>query len=104
MLDVMSKSTIVMAFKELIDPRKNRNRLYSLQDIVCTAIMATICSCNDYDEISDWTDSHLDWLQSIGVCTEGSPSHDTYERFFAILTQNNFRLVLSNGLKFSREY
>lgn len=91
MIDVMSKSTIMIAFKELNDPRKDRNRLYSLQDIVCTAIMATICSCNDYDEISDWTDAHLDWLQSLGICLEGSPSHDTYERFFRHLDAKQFQ-------------
>jgi len=91
MIDVMSKSTIVIAFNELSDPRKDRNRLYSLQDIVCTAIMATICSCNDYDEISDWTESHLDWLQSIGLCKEGAPSHDTYERFFRHLDSKQFQ-------------
>jgi hypothetical protein len=62
--------------------------------------MATICSCNDYDEITDWTESHLDWLQSIGLCIAGAPSHDTYERFFAILIQNNFRPASLNGPKF----
>lgn len=55
MIDIMSTSTILIAFNELADPKEDRNRLYSLQDIICTAIMATICSCNDYDEITDWT-------------------------------------------------
>ena len=73
----MTESSIMIAFSKLPDPRSVRNRLYSLQDIICTAIMATICSCNDYDEISDWTDIHLDWLQSLGLCLEGAPSHDT---------------------------
>ena len=92
MIDIMSTSTILIAFNELADPRKDRNRLYSLQDIICTAIMATICSCNDYDEITDWTESHLDWLQSIGLCTAGAPSHDTYERFFRHLDSKQFQV------------
>lgn len=92
MIDIMSTSTILIAFNELTDPRKDRNRLYSLQDIICTAIMATICSCNDYDEITDWTESHLDWLQSIGLCTAGAPSHDTYERFFRHLDSKQFQV------------
>lgn len=87
----MSESSIMIAFAKLPDPRRDRNRLYSLQDILCTAIMATICSCNDYDEISDWTDAHLEWLQAIGLCPGGAPSHDTYERFFRHLDAKYFQ-------------
>ena len=91
MATLMSKSSIVIAFSKLIDPRKPRNRLYMLEDIICTAILATLCRCEDYDEISDWTDANLDWLQSLGLCTEGAPSHDTYERFFRHLDPSQFQ-------------
>lgn len=87
----MADTSIMIAFSQLPDPRCVRNRLYSLQDIICTAILATICSCNDYDEISDWTESHLDWLQLLGLCLEGAPSHDTYERFFRHLDSKRFQ-------------
>ncbi len=36
--------------------------------------------------------SHLDWLQSIGLCTAGAPSHDTYERFFRHLDSKQFQV------------
>jgi hypothetical protein len=55
MIDVISKSTIWITFSKLSVTRKDRNSPYSLQDIICTSIMATICSYNDYDEITDWT-------------------------------------------------
>lgn len=87
----MAETSIMIAFSKLPDPRSVRNRLYSLQDIICTAILATICSCNDYDEISDWTEAHLDWLQLLGLCLEGAPSHDTYERFFRHLDSKHFQ-------------
>ena len=53
--------------------------------------MATICLCNDYDEITDWIKSHLDWLQSIGLSHAGAPSHDTHERFFRYLDSKQFQ-------------
>jgi len=81
----------MVAFARLPDPRCIRNRLYALQDILCTAIMATICACNDYDEISDWTEAHLEWIQSLGLCPEGAPSHDTYKRFFRHLDSRCFQ-------------
>ena len=91
MATLMSKSSIVLAFSQLTDPRKLRNRLYTLEDIICTAILATLCRCDDYDEMSDWTEANLDWLQSIGLCAEGAPSHDTYERFFRHLDPHQFQ-------------
>ena len=91
MATLMSKSSIVIAFSKLTDPRKPRNRLYTLEDIICTAILATLCRCEDYDEISDWTEGNLDWLQSLGLCFEGALSHDTYERFFRHLDSCEFQ-------------
>jgi len=87
----MSESSIVIAFLKLTDPRKLRNRLYTLEDIICTAILGILCRCEDYDEISDWTEGNLDWLQSLGLCLEGAPSHDTYERFFRHLDSREFQ-------------
>ena len=87
----MSNTTVMVAFSKLPDPRQPRNQLYSLQDIVSTAILGTICACDDYCEISEWTEAHLDWLQSLGVCLEGAPSHDTYERFFRQLDAGCFQ-------------
>jgi predicted transposase YbfD/YdcC len=81
----------MIAFSTLPDPRRTRNRLYTLEDLICTSILATICTCDDYYEISEWTDANLDWLQSLGLCLEGSPSHDTYERFFRHLDAKKFQ-------------
>jgi predicted transposase YbfD/YdcC len=41
--------------------------------------------------MSDWTEANLDWLQSLGLCSEGAPSHDTYERFFRHLDPSQFQ-------------
>ena len=84
-------SSILMHFSILPDPRKTRNQLYSLSDIVSTAILSTLCGMDDYIGMSMWTEEHLDWLQSVGICPEGAPSHDTYERFFKYLDPNAFR-------------
>lgn len=91
MATLMSESSIVLTFSKLQDPRKPRNRLYTLEDLICTSILATLCRCEDYDEISEWTEGNLDWLQSLGLCMEGAPSHDTYERFFRYLDSNHFQ-------------
>jgi predicted transposase YbfD/YdcC len=78
-------------FSLLTDPRKPRNQLYSVSDLISTAILATLCSADDYYSISLWTETNLDWLKSVGICENGPPSHDTYERFFKFLDPNVFR-------------
>lgn len=88
---LMSQSSIVVAFSQLPDPRKPRNQLYSLEDLISTSILATLCTCDDYYEISEWTEANIEWLQSVGVCLMGAPSHDTYERFFRHLDPAHFQ-------------
>lgn len=84
-------TSIMLHFSILPDPRKIRNQLYPLSDIISTAILSTLCSMDDYVGMNMWTEEHLDWLQTVGICTEGAPSHDTYERFFKYLDPNAFR-------------
>lgn len=87
----IQKTSIMLHFSILPDPRKPRNQLYPLSDIVSTAILSTLCGMDDYVGMSMWTEEHVDWLQSVGICAEGAPSHDTYERFFKYLDPNAFR-------------
>jgi predicted transposase YbfD/YdcC len=82
----------MLHFSVLPDPRKQRNQLYRLHDIVSTAILATLCSIDHYYGMSDWTEDNIKWFQSVGICLAGVPSHDTYERFFKHLDSKAFQL------------
>lgn len=86
----INQSSLMIAFSVLPDPRKERNRIYSLFDLVATAILGTLCACDDYQEIADWATFHLEWLQSRDICLNGVPSRDTYERFFRHLSPKAF--------------
>lgn len=87
----IQSSSLMIHFSVLTDPRKPRNQFYTVYDLVSTTILATLCSADDYYSISLWTVTNLDWLQSVGICKEGAPSHDTYERFFKFLDPEAFR-------------
>ena len=81
----INQSKFMKLFSGLPDPRKQRNQLYSLSDILSTAILAVICGYQDWEDVSLWAEGQLHWLQSIGICLRGAPSHDTYNRFFRFL-------------------
>jgi predicted transposase YbfD/YdcC len=81
----IEQSHFMNFFSVLPDPRKSRNQLYSISDIISTAILAILCGYEDWEDVSLWTDAHLSWLQPLGICLDGAPSHDTYSRFFRFL-------------------
>ena len=47
-----------------------------------------LCGYDDWEDVSMWTEGQLAWLQPLGICLEGAPSHDTYNRFFRFLDPN----------------
>lgn len=87
----ITESSVMLAFSVLPDPRKERNRVYSLVDIITTAILGTLCDCHSYHEIHEWAGDRLEWLQERNICRDGVPSHDTYERFFRHLDPQVFQ-------------
>ena len=81
----IQESQFMQFFSVLPDPRKLRNQLYPISDIISTAIIAILCGYEDWEDVSLWTLGQLSWLQPLGICLEGAPSHDTYNRFFRFL-------------------
>ena len=81
----IEQSSFMQHFSVLPDPRKIRNQLYPLSDIISTSILAILCGYEDWEDVSMWTEANLPWLNPLGICLEGAPSHDTYNRFFRFL-------------------
>lgn len=88
MVRKIQESQFMQVFSVLPDPRKPRNQLYSITDILSTTILAVLCGYEDWEDVSLWTQAQLPWIQSFGICMEGAPSHDTYNRFFRFLDPN----------------
>ena len=83
-------TSIMLCFSELADPRKSRNQLYSLFDIITVAVLAILCGADDWVEICFWGKANLFWLQERGICLNGIPSHDTFSRFFRFVDPKSF--------------
>lgn len=92
----LQETSIMQSFSVLSDPRKNRNQVYSLFEIVTVAILAVLCGADDWVEISFWGKANLDWLQQREICLNGVPSHDTFSRFFRFVDPNAFEKCFIN--------
>jgi predicted transposase YbfD/YdcC len=91
-----ANAPLLLAFAKLPDPRKERNRLYPLIDIVAVVVMGIICGANDIMSAYFWADHRKDWLVSMGLCSNGLPSYDTLNRVFRFLDPKEFNRCFMN--------
>ena len=92
----LNETSIMLSFSVLPDPRKNRNQVYSLFDIITVSILSVLCGADDWMEVSLWGESNLTWLQDRGLCLNGIPSHDTFTRFFRFVDAPSFEKCFIN--------
>jgi predicted transposase YbfD/YdcC len=85
-----ANAPLLLAFANLPDPRKQRNRLYPLIDIVAVVLMGIICGANDIMATYLWAQHRKDWFVSMGLCLNGLPSYDTLNRVFRFLDPTEF--------------
>jgi predicted transposase YbfD/YdcC len=89
------------AVKEIDDPRTWEVD-YPLREILFTALVAVICGSTSYYDIETFGREQLRWLKKFFPYKNGSPSHDTFNRVFALLEPNSlekaYRLIIE-GLK-----
>lgn len=74
----------------ITDPRIERSRLHSLQDIVVIAICGMICGADDWVSIEEFGLAKERWFRTFLKLPNGIPSHDTFGRVFAALDPTAF--------------
>jgi predicted transposase YbfD/YdcC len=68
-------------FSELKDDRDPRRVLYPLTEVMLLVVCATVCSCDDFDDIVAWGTLNLDFLRRFAQFYHGVPC----ERWLRIL-------------------
>src|SRR5262249_30757656 len=72
-------------FRPLKEPRVNRRKLHSLENILFIAVCAVIAGAQDFQQVALFGRKRLEWLKGFLDLPNGIPSHDTFERVFARL-------------------
>src|SRR5215210_8353709 len=72
-------------FASLPDPRRDHKKKHKLCDIIFITISAVICGADDWYDIEEYGRFKYEWLKTILELPHGIPSHDTFNRVFAIL-------------------
>lgn len=78
-------------FRGLPEPRVKGRSRHLLVDIVVIAICAVIADCDDWSDIAQFGQHRESWFRRFLKLPYGIPSHDTFERVFAVLDRRAFQ-------------
>lgn len=78
-------------FGMLRDPRQTAKIAYSLFDVIFLTVSAVISGAKGWEDIEDFGEAHLDWLQEKGLFSSGIPVHDTIARIISRLDPVEFQ-------------
>jgi predicted transposase YbfD/YdcC len=79
MLDVLPKPrlrSLLDHFSAIEDTRQSWKVMYPLHEVILLAVCGTIAGCDDYDDIVEWGETHLDFLRSMSEFHYGIPCRD----------------------------
>ena len=77
-------------FKQIAEPRMERCKLHSLEDIIFLTIAGVISGADNFVEVVAFAETKKEWLLKFLKLENGIPSHDTIGRLFAAIDSNLF--------------
>jgi hypothetical protein len=77
-------------FSTLEDPRIERTKKHSLNDILVIAICGFICGVDGWVDLEFFAKCKEAWFRTFLLLPNGIPSHDTFGRVFAALDPEAF--------------
>lgn len=84
------KLEILNFFENLEDTRKNKGKMYKLNDVIIMSIFAILSDCKDATEIEYFLDLRQEYFTQLLDLKHGTPSHDTISHIFRIIKPDKF--------------
>ena len=84
------KLSLVEHSKNLADPRVDRRKEHELIDILVIAVCTLLCAGETFNDMEDFGLAKQDWFKTFLNLHHGIPSHDTFNRVFAVLDPGKF--------------
>ena len=84
-IDIIELKKLRERAKAITDIRIKKKCTYKIWDIVCVVLIATLCNCNDWEDIYLFANENKKWLRSFLQLTGGIPTAITYKNIMAII-------------------
>jgi predicted transposase YbfD/YdcC len=86
---------LVERIQTIDDPRRQcRNLKHRLADVLILGFCGTLAGCDDFVEVADFARHNLDFFRTFLDLPNGIPSHDTFNRVFAVIPPATLQEVL----------
>jgi hypothetical protein len=72
-------------FKDIKDPRIERNKLYPLIEVIVITLLAVMAFAEGWEDIEKYGKAKEAWLKKFLPLEHGIPKHDVYRRVFTRL-------------------
>lgn len=82
--------SLLAALSDLPDPRIERGKEHRLVDLLVIAVCTLLTGGESFYDMADFARMREDWLRTFLVLPGGPPSHDTFNRLFAVLDPTAF--------------
>ena len=89
-MDSRPTTSVECYFRDLPDPRVDRQKRHALMDILTIAICAVICGADSWVQVEQFGQAKEAWFKTFLALPHGIPSHDTFGRVFAKLDPAGF--------------
>lgn len=80
-----SRSAFGECFGVIYDPRQPGKVIHKLLDIFFIAVCATICGCDDWEDMQFWAEEREQWLRQYILLENGIPTSWTIARVFDVI-------------------
>jgi predicted transposase YbfD/YdcC len=81
-MSATDSARIIEHFRDIEDPRIERNKRHLILDIIIVTICAVVCGCETWEDIEMYGKEKQQWLSKFLKLPNGIPSHDTIRRLF----------------------
>ncbi len=95
----MTDCTFLDYFDEIEDPRCDKNKLYSVHEILLVAICGLICGAESWRDLVIFGKAKIDFLKEYLPFKNGIPSKNTFCRFFADLEPKQFKTCFTTWIQ-----
>ena len=93
-MEEMSELGFLDYFSGIDDPRIDRKKLYSIEELLLVTLCGVICGCEGWEDLEEFGETKLDFFRNYLSFEHGAPSDDTYRRFFRAIDPNNLKNAL----------
>jgi predicted transposase YbfD/YdcC len=86
---------LVERLQTITDPRRQGENLkHPLVDVIIVGFCGVLAGCEDFVEIAEWAKGNEEFFRTFLELPHGIPSHDTFNRVFALLKPTTLQEVL----------